>query len=261
MNTIRAIIKFGGFVSLTLIVYLAMVLGRPLARDRRAYRKRVSRLGARAMARVFGMRMHVMGHPPPAPFYLVANHQGYTDIFLLAAQIDCRFVAKRELQRWPVMGRIMREMDTIFIDRDHRTDLTRANAAIAQALQQGDSVMLFPEGTSTDGQRLHPFRSSLLEVAAKQNIPIFCATIRYITPVGCPPASASVCWWDDQPFLQHLVRMLQLPGFEAHLTFGSDRVKATNRKQLATLLQQRVAKQLDMDQPATSPTLKYVASG
>lgn len=253
MNPLRAAIKLTAFALLTLWVYVALMVGKILARDRLAYRRRMFRFAARNVARIFAMRVTVTGAPPAAPCCLVSNHLGYVDIILFATQIDCVFVSKSEVQRWPIIGRIVSDMDTIFIDREKRHDVVRVNDHIARAWTAGESIMLFPEGTSTAGNGVRPFRPSLLEHAARNGLPVHYACIWYRTPEDTPPASESVCWWGDMTFHRHLWTMLSLPGFEAHVHFGREPVVGRNRKQMAVELHQRVTDQLVSITPLSRP--------
>jgi 1-acyl-sn-glycerol-3-phosphate acyltransferase len=195
------------------------------------------------MARVIGMRVRPTGTPPHPPFLLVSNHLSYVDIALLATQLDCVFVAKRDIRDWPALGRVVAAMDTIFIDREHPRDVVRVNERIAEALATGDGVVLFAEGTSTRGDRVLPLQPSLLDVAARRQLPVWYASLTYRTPAGAVPADLAVCWWGDMLFFDHFFGLLKLPGFEARITFGPEPVRDTNRKQLAQRLHQSIAEQ------------------
>ena len=101
-------------------------------------------------------------------------------------------------------------------------------------------VTLTPEGTTTKGDDILPFNSSFLQFAAETDLPVSYASLSYRTPDGQPPASESVCWWDDTPFLNHMLRMFSLPGFTATLNFGEQPVLSPDRKKLAGELRDKV---------------------
>ena len=95
---------------------------------------------------------------------IVANHISWLDIFVLNAQHASLFVAKSELADWPVAGRLIRGAGTLFIERARRRDTERVNRCAADALKAGDAIVVFPEGTTTDGLSLLPFKTSMLRV-------------------------------------------------------------------------------------------------
>ena len=208
-----------------------------------AWRSRVFLSWASAVGRVIGMRAEVVGEPPKGPFLLVSNHLGYVDIVLLGAQLRCVFVAKSEVRGWPVMGWLCAAVDTLFIDRRNKRDIPRVTRAFEGILDGGRGVVVFPEGTSSGGAEVLPFRPSLLEAAARARMPVYYASVAYSTAQGCEPASRSVCWWGEMEFVSHLVRLLKLPGFTARLVFGPTPIRADDRKQLAARLQREVARQ------------------
>jgi 1-acyl-sn-glycerol-3-phosphate acyltransferase len=164
----------------------------------------------------------------------------YVDIAALRATVQGVFVAKVEVRDWFLAGRIVRDMGVIFIDRKNRRDIPRAGEEIIQKLNDGEGVIVFPEGTSTKGEDILPFNSSFLEFASKTDLPVSYASIAYRTPDGEPPASATVCWWDETTFIQHLFRLFTLSRYTAILDFGEESIVNPDRKQLATELRQRV---------------------
>jgi 1-acyl-sn-glycerol-3-phosphate acyltransferase len=189
---------------------------------------------------ISGMEIEVIGQPPKPPFFLVTNHLSYVDIGALRATVKGIFVAKAEVKDWFLAGRIVRDMGIVFIDRKNRRDIPRAGAEIIQRLNDGEGVIVFPEGTSTKGEDVLPFNSSFLEFAARTDLPVSYASVSYRTPEGAPPASAVICWWDDITFLAHLFRLFTLKRYTAVLDFGEQNIVNPDRKQLAVELRQRV---------------------
>jgi 1-acyl-sn-glycerol-3-phosphate acyltransferase len=182
-----------------------------------------------------GVEVETVGTPPDGAFVLVCNHVSYVDIPLLAAHLDATFVAKTELAGWPLLGRAFRIGDTIFIDRARKRDLLQVMERIAASLDRGLGVVIFPEGTSGRGDRILPLKASLLELAVRQGQPVHFATLGYRLPGG-PSADQVVCWWDETPFLTHLLRLLAQPGFTAVVDFGERPIVGEDRKQLAERL-------------------------
>jgi 1-acyl-sn-glycerol-3-phosphate acyltransferase len=202
----------------------------------RRWRGFVFRAWARAGARVAGMRINLRGVPPRGAFFLVANHLSYMDVVALASRLDCVFVAKSEVARWPVVGPLCRAVGTVFVDRRNRRSLPVVLDSVGRALAAGSGVVLFAEGTSTSGAGVAPFRPSLLELAARERIPVHYVSLSYRTPAGEAPASEAVCWWGDMTFPDHLYGLFQLPGFGVSLTFGEQPILEGDRKALARRL-------------------------
>lgn len=190
---------------------------------------------------ISNMRIQVVGTPPKPPFFLVANHLSYADIAAIRAVAKGIFVAKSDIEGWPVAGRICRDMGTIFIDRANRRDIPRAGKLIIERLDAGEGVVVFPEGMSTKGDKVYPFNSSFLEFAARAEIPVSYASISYSTPDGELPASVAACWWEDISFFAHLWRLFKVREYSAVLSFGVEPIIANDRKALASQLRESVA--------------------
>jgi len=242
LTALRAVARCVALVAATSFCYLAFMLGRPFARGTRSlrWRNRWFRAWSRSLARILGMSIHVEGTPPDHAM-LVANHLSYIDIPLLATQIDAVFVAKSEVASWPVIGHLCRAIDTIFVDRSVKRDVVRVGREIAGRIERGLGVVFFPEGTSTDGLVVLPFRASLLEVAAREAIPVHWAAIEYRTGEGDRPASEAICWWGDMEFLPHLWLLLGVRSFDATIRFGAEAIASDDRKELAEQLRAAIA--------------------
>ena len=102
-----------------------------------------------------------------------------------------------------------------------------------EVVNSGAMLVMFPEGTSSSGETVLPFRPSLFEVPAGMHLPVSTATISYETPPGAPPAGLSVCWWGDMTFPKHFLGLLALPSVEARVVFSPTLLRGTNRKRLA----------------------------
>ncbi|MBI4559711.1 MAG: 1-acyl-sn-glycerol-3-phosphate acyltransferase [Candidatus Hydrogenedentes bacterium] len=204
-----------------------------LDRTSRAF---VFRNWARGVGRIVGMRLQIRGTPPPSPFFLVSNHLSYLDVFVLARNSGGVFVAREDLQRWPLFGFLSSLMNTIYIDRLNRRDTLRANDAISLALDRSENLIVFAEAYISSGQEVRPFKSALLYSAAQQGLPVYYATLGYRTPNDDPPASVVLCWAHGETFGRHVLRLLQLPHFDASVTYGDQPLSGTDRKILADQL-------------------------
>ncbi len=196
-------------------------------------RRAVARGWARGLARILGMRVRIEGVAPTEPCLLVANHLSYVDVITLWCATSGSFVAKSEVASWPLVGALGRIAQTLFIDRGCKRDLVRVLGAMERTLARGESVILFGEGTSTGGDRVLPFKSSLFEAALRGGRPVACASVCYATRRDAPPAERAVCWWGDMSFADHAYALMKLRGFDATVRFASDAVEARDRKELA----------------------------
>ena len=230
----------------------------PAPRLRRPARNTIFRAWARVCLRVIGCRLRVEGPAPRAPFLLVCNHLGYVDIPVLAACTDTWFVAKMEMRSWPLIGMLCRSVGTIFIDRRASRDVLRVNRLIADVLADGYGVVLFPEGTSTQGFEIRRFRTSLLDHPARTGMPVHAAALTCRTPPGEPPAHLSVCWWGDAPLFDHAQRLFELRGFEVVVRFSPVAVRGSDRKELAARLHSEVER---LFEPVVAPDHRAFETG
>jgi 1-acyl-sn-glycerol-3-phosphate acyltransferase len=241
MRTIRAAIRLILFTASTLGLYAIWFVGRGLVSNKLWWRQVIFGAWTNSFVRISKMNVEVTGTPPSPPFFLVTNHLSYTDIAAIREVVVGVFVAKKEVESWFLAGRICRDIGTIFIDRRNRRDIPRAGEQIIERLEQGEGVVVFPEGTSTKGEEVLPFNSSFLEFAARGGTPVSYASITYRTPQGEPPASMVACWWDDISFFAHLWRLLKVREYTAVIIFGKEPILVPDRKLLASELRQRVA--------------------
>lgn len=241
MRTIRAAFRFVSFAVSTFGLYAIWFVANPFMRDRIGWRQVIFGQWTNSFVVISRMKIEVKGTPPTPPFFLVTNHLSYTDIGAIRAVAKGVFVAKKEVEGWFLAGRICRDMGTIFIDRGKRRDIPRAGEQIVERLDQGEGVIVFPEGTSTKGERVLPFNSSFLEFAARSGIPVSYASITYQTPPGEWPASMAACWWDDTGFFAHIWRLFKVREYTAVISFGDEPIMNSDRKELARDLHRRVA--------------------
>lgn len=173
----------------------------------------------------------------PLQGLVVSNHLSYLDIAVFAAVMPCVFVSKSEVRQWPAFGFLARCGGTIFIDRQSRASTDEAAAEMAKALGAGVAVLLFPEGTSTDGSEVLRFHPPLLEPAIRLHAEVTPAAIGYRTEDG---EERDLCYYGDIHFAPHLLGSLGRRGTVARVEFHPDRAVYAERKAAALELRKKV---------------------
>lgn len=169
------------------------------------------------------MNVHVEVHGvPPGRGLLTSNHLSYLDVLVISSVFSSAFVSKDEVEDWPFVGWLTRIAGTIFVDRTQRADTVRVNEAVNERFASGQVVVIFPEGTSTDGSRILPFFPSLMQPAIAAGQPVTPAFLRYESVDG--DAATEVCYWGDMTFVPHVLRLLGTKRVNATLAFGEARV-------------------------------------
>jgi len=222
-----AALRFAGFLALTALCGLALVASGGRAR------RPVFRFWARSLLRLLAIRVSVHGAPPPAGVALVANHLSYLDVAVLGSLVDAVFVAKADVASWPGIGPLARRAGTIFLDRARKRDLARVIPLVEAELRARRTVVFFPEGTSSAGDEILAFRSSLFAAPLRAARPLACAALHYESVPGDPHASRSVCWWGDMSFVPHLFGLMKLRGVTATVSFVAETLWEEDRKRLA----------------------------
>ena len=188
-------------------------------------------------ARLLGLRVVVEGTPMSESGARVANHSSWLDIFSFRTAAQIFFVAKAEVSQWPGVGFIARSTGTMFIARK-RTDAKRQEAQFRERLTKGDRLCFFPEGTSTDGLRVLPFKSSLFAAFAVDEL----KDQMWIQPMTAIYKPASHLpdnfygWWGDMDFGSHVLQVLsRSTGGEVRVVFHPPvrPFDFANRKELA----------------------------
>jgi 1-acyl-sn-glycerol-3-phosphate acyltransferase len=174
----------------------------------------------------------------PARGLIVSNHLSYLDIVVLSTAVPCVFVSKVEVAKWPIFGHYARWSGCVFVQRHGRADVARVNAGIRDTLQEGVPVVLFPEGTTTDGHRVLRFHSTMLQPAIDAAALITPCSIAYELEDGDPAREA--CWWGDMALLPHLWNLLGKRTIRARVTFGEPIQVSGDRKRLSTALHEEV---------------------
>jgi lyso-ornithine lipid O-acyltransferase len=231
--------------------------GRPKVAFARLYWSMVSRLlGVRV--RVVGTLASVAGG---RPVVFVANHSSWLDIPVLGGRLDACFVSKDEVGRWPFIATIARLGRTVFVSRQ-RGATGRERDVMRARLDAGDNLLLFPEGTSSDGSRVLPFRSSFFAVADRPNPPLIQpVSVVYDRLGGLPTGRASrpvFAWYGDMELAMHFWRLAQQSGLRATILLHAavDPSRFANRKALSHAVWRTVADgaaKLRQNRPVEAP--------
>ena len=176
---------------------------------------------------------------PPSRGLLVANHVSYLDVVALASQQPAVFVAKSEIRRWPLIGWLTQCAGTVYITREKKSDVRRVGDALEAVVASGQVVVLFPEGTSTNGHTVLPFHASLLAPAAVHQWPITAAWVGYEVREGS--VEEDVCFWRDMSFLPHFLRLTSHGDIHARVEYGTPQTAGGERKEMARQLHSQVA--------------------
>jgi lyso-ornithine lipid O-acyltransferase len=194
---------------------------------------------SRRALKVIDIRMSVAG-PVPAAGLLVSNHVSYVDVLVISSITPAIFIAKHEVKSWPVLGWLAQMAGTLFVDRQRRTQVGEMNSQIEAALNSGVLVVLFPEGTSSDGQTVLPFKTALFEPAASGTHSVTVGAVQYALDDG--DASTEICYWGDHTFFPHVLNLLGHRGFRVAVRFAPFNPPPTDRKEMARLSRAEILK-------------------
>lgn len=238
LRTATRLLWLGGEVAFALAVFAARMTAQGGMPSRAARARWLQGLCRRSL-RVLGLDARVNG-PVPSSGLLVCNHLSYLDILVLSAITPCVFISKSEVKRWPVFGWFAWLAGTLFVRRRQRSDVARLTHQMRRVLDCGQLLVLFPEGTTSDGSQLLPFKSSLLEPAVHppQNVAVGC--IEYALHDG--DVSQEVCYWKDMALVPHLLNLLGKRGLQARVQFANPPWTGTDRKELARQLYKEVTR-------------------
>lgn len=216
-------------------------------------RRFLPRLWHRVACRVLGIRVRVHGVlEAKRPLLLAANHASWKDILVLGSVADVVYIAKSEVRGWPVFGVLARLQATIFVEREQRQKTGEQVNEIAERLAAGEIVVLFPEGTTSDGNRLLEVKSSLFGAAASA-VPHAPDGIVHIQPVSIAYTGLHgmamgryhrpiAAWPGDIELMPHLMGILRAGAVDVDVDFGVrvDYTRTSNRKAVSRTVEARI---------------------
>jgi 1-acyl-sn-glycerol-3-phosphate acyltransferase len=216
----RALLKRAGIIPLIILYILLGCVFAVLpagARLRRVLLVRNTSFFSRVMLALLGIRVHVKHRERLSKSrhgrLIVANHLSYTDVFVIASLLPSVFITSAELRGTPLLGTLARLGGSLFVERRRASGLKREIALIVSALNEGFPVILFPEGTTSNGDRVHAFKNSLFDAAVLTKLDILPLCLRYTRIDGGPVTSRnrdSIFYHGGTTFSEHVPRLLAL---------------------------------------------------
>lgn len=248
---LRAVLTFAGFAVMTLLLLPVQWLA---VRFDWAIQRWIVVTFHRGLVRLLGLRIQVNGAIAEArPLLIVANHVSWMDIHVLGSIAYLSFIAKSEVARWPLFGTFARLQHTVFVERDARRKSASQASEIAGRIAAGDAMVLFPEGTTADGNKLLPFKSALFGAvglvaaeAGDETVRIQPVSIAYTRIHGLPMGRMHhrlVSYVGTETIVTSALRMLKHGGVDVTVSFGEpiDYAGVAGRKQLARTMEETVA--------------------
>jgi 1-acyl-sn-glycerol-3-phosphate acyltransferase len=227
-------------VWMQLLRYVAQVI-LVFPRLTKAGRHRRIQAWARTLLKRLDVELKVVGAPPQqGPLLLVSNHISWVDILALHAACQCRLVAKADVQQWPVIGTLATGGGALYVQRESRRDAMRVVDRMAQALQDGDILAVFPEGTTSDGDSVLPFHGNLIQAAITANAPVQTVALRFVDAAS-GTTSHAVSYMGDESLVGSIWRTLRARDKCAVLAFGTtQRADGRDRRAWAKDLREEI---------------------
>lgn len=198
---------------------------------------------SRQLLHILGIQLQVQGQARPGAKLVVSNHVSWLDIVAINAVVPSRFVSKAEVAKWPLVGRLVTAAGTLYLVRERRRDAMRVLGLMSQAMREGHTVAVFPEGTTGDGHGVMHFHPNLLQAAIDAPAPVQPVVLRYSDPQhAISPLAAYV---GDTTLMQSLWWVVTARGLCVHAQIlPLQAVSHADRRALAHLLQTQVADSL-----------------
>ena len=196
---------------------------------------------ARALLKRLEVELKVIGAPPQqGPLLLVSNHISWVDILALHAVCHCRFVAKADVRRWPLLGTLATGGGALYVERESRRDAMRVVHQMTQALKDGDILAIFPEGTTGDGASVLPFHANLIQAAISADSPVQPVAIQFVDAKSGMPSQA-VSYMGDDSLVSSIWRTLSARDLCAIVAFGTvQRADGRDRRAWAERLRSEI---------------------
>lgn len=252
MPSVRRLLRIGALIGSLLLCLIPHLLWRAM-RLRSPWPPRFLALAARSV----GAKVQVEGRPHPGDMFLLANHVSWIDILALGGATGAAFVAHDGIARWPVIGWLAAQNNTLFVSRERRGALAEQLAALRAAMLGHQPVALFPEGTTSDGSGLLPFKPSLLAVL----LPPPRAVMIQPAHIDYGAATADIAWHGDEPAGANAWRILGRRGALAvtiRFLEPFDPAESADRKAIAAIAHNRIAQSVAAQQRPSASAIAPV---
>ncbi len=240
-NILKAFIRVLFFLLWTGLALMVFVVAIPLDQ-----RLTIARLWHKGCLKLFAVKLKIIGEKSEqAPILFVANHVSYLDIIILGSQLKASFVSKAEVRKWPLFGWLSTLQNTVFINRRSR-EIKVQLKELSNRVSNQENLIIFPEGTSTDGKTVKPFKSSLFAICdLHPELNIQAIGLKYLNNKGEPLTDQvrdQYAFYADFPFGAHFWGMLQGSGVCVEVSFPPilNTQSYSNRKKVATVSQQLI---------------------
>lgn len=240
LKIFRVLTRGPAFVCLVCLCLADCLFHVCLRRSDAASRPRILQRWNRRILACLRVEVSVFGSVP-AHGLIAANHISYLDIIVFSSVTGCSFVSKSEIASWPFIGCIARLTGTVFVDRSRRSQTHPLQLQMQELLKAGRCLVLFPEGTSSDGRQVLPFRSSLFEAPVAASCPIIAACLSYDLPEGEGDPAQEIGYWGDMTLFPQFIKLLAKTRVNAIIHFSNHPKMFHNRKQAAHEMHQEVA--------------------
>lgn len=247
MGRLRRFLRLGALTASLFLCLIPHLLWRAMGRPS-PWPRRFLALAARSV----GARVTMAGRPVSSDLFLIANHVSWVDILALGGATGTAFVAHDGIARWPVIGWLAAQNNTLFVSRERRGSLSGQIDALRAAMAGHQPVTLFPEGTTGDGIRLMPFKPALLAVL----LPPPRAVMIQPVHIDYGPAAPDIAWHGAEPAGSNMKRLLERQGrLDITLRFLEPFAPTdhADRKALAAAARERIALSLAVHLPPSSP--------
>lgn len=197
---------------------------------------------------ILGLNVHIEGRVPQENGQLyIANHVSWLDIIAIASVTDCKFLSKDTVRHWPVIGWLTTSVGSLFIRRHNRRAFHKSLQRVQKRLQYGESVCIFPEGTTTDGRHVLPFHSGLFQAAIDAGVAVQPLVLKYENRQGIYEEHAP--YYGRDVFVFHLLRLLAKRETQLSLVFkqAMPQHAGADRQQLVNVLQQQYLRELQTE--------------
>ncbi|MDX1812789.1 MAG: lysophospholipid acyltransferase family protein [Gammaproteobacteria bacterium] len=191
-------------------------------------------------SQILGLKISTSGKCIKQPALLVANHISWLDIVVIGSQCPTAFLSKSEVGNWPLIGYLAKTSGTLFVKRDSKKNVRETREKIESTISDGRSVVVFPEGTTTNGQSIKPFKSSFYQSAIESGVAVQAIALNY--PTTDDGSLSHAPFIDDDAFFTHLIKVLKEPKTEVKAIFCCPlrNRQQYSRKDLADITYQQI---------------------